>query len=55
VNEVIVLVQFRVNNSRGRSTRRERIGTRSTKENKRSACEELTCDRRSDLCVILGV
>jgi hypothetical protein len=45
VNAVAVLVQLRVNNSRGRSTRtRERIGTRSTEENKRSACEELTCD-----------
>jgi hypothetical protein len=45
VNEVTVVVQLRVNNSGGRSTRtRERIGTRSTEENKRSACEELTCD-----------
>jgi hypothetical protein len=31
VNEVTVVVQLRVNNSRGSSTRtRERIGTRST-------------------------
>jgi hypothetical protein len=42
VNAVTVLVQLRVNNSRGRYTRtRERIGTRSTEGNKRSACEEL--------------
>jgi hypothetical protein len=48
VNAVTVLVQLRVNNSRGRSTRTaERIGTRSTEENKRSACEELTCDLKA--------
>jgi hypothetical protein len=36
VNAVTVLVQLRVNNSRGRSTRiRERIGIRSTDGNKR--------------------
>jgi hypothetical protein len=39
------LVQLRVNNSRDRSMRtRERIGIRSTEENKRSACEESTCE-----------
>jgi hypothetical protein len=45
VNSVTGLVQLRVNNSRGRSMRtRERIGTRSTEGNKRSAGEELMCD-----------
>jgi hypothetical protein len=38
-------VQSRVDNSRGRSTRtRQRIRTRSTEENKRSACEVLNCE-----------
>jgi hypothetical protein len=45
VNEVTVLVQLPVNNTGGRSTRtRQRIRTRSTEENKRSACEEFKCE-----------
>jgi hypothetical protein len=56
VNAVTVLVQWRVNNSRGRSTQiRQRIGTRSTEENKRSAGEELAqCDYSKTDSVIIN-
>jgi hypothetical protein len=48
VNAVTVLIQWQVNNSRGRNTRtRQKTGTRSTEENKWSACEELTCDYKT--------
>jgi hypothetical protein len=44
--------QFSVGDSHGKSVgEEERIGTRSTEEYKKSACEDLTCDLKT-LCVL---